>query len=114
MYIYMHLYTYTFNRYILVLSNFQQTCICPHSIVYSCTYMHALVYMQNLAEELGASTRSFVQLIQKDPGDIVTIIRESYEVSDIVVEKLAKHVHVGIATWKITYMYILPICMYMY
>jgi hypothetical protein len=45
----------------------------------------------NLAEELGGSSRSFVQPIQGDSSDIVTVIREAYEsiTQDILVEGIS-------------------------
>ena len=41
-----------------------------------CAYM----CIQNVAEELGGSSRSFVQPIRSDSSDIVTVIRQAYEV----------------------------------
>ena len=42
-------------------------------------YMYKCVTVQLLADEFGSS-RSFVQLIRTDSGDIVDVIRQAYEV----------------------------------
>ena len=58
-------------------------CLSQVSEYLSCTmYLYMCVYtnIQNLAEELGGSSRSFVRPIQRDSSDIVTVIREAYEV----------------------------------